>query len=85
MAPRFHTPLKVIVFNANGICRRHLELSKQLQDLRTDVSRLSETHLKPHERFSIQNYHFYRSDRFLGRKGVPHNHVDLCCMCDTYT
>jgi hypothetical protein len=37
-------------------------------------------------RFFIQNYHFYRIDRFPGkkggtavavRKGIPHNHVDL--------
>jgi hypothetical protein len=51
-----------------------------------DVALLSETHLKRHERFYIPNYHFYRSDRFLGkkggtaiavRKGIPHNHVDL--------
>jgi hypothetical protein len=50
------------------------------------VALLSETHLKPHERFFIQNYHFYRTDRFPGRKsgtavavrkGIPHNHVDL--------
>jgi hypothetical protein len=46
----------------------------------------SETHLEPHERFSIKNYHFYRIDRHPGRKGgtalavrkgIPHKHVDL--------
>jgi hypothetical protein len=46
----------------------------------------SQTHLKPHEKFSIPNYNFYRLDRHPGikggtvvevRKGVPHNHVDL--------
>jgi hypothetical protein len=51
-----------------------------------DVALLSETHLKPHEKCFIPNYHFYRSDHFLGRKGgttvalrkgIPHNHVDL--------
>jgi hypothetical protein len=45
---------------------------------------LSETHLKRHKRFFIPNYHFYRPDRFPGRKsgtvvavrkGIPHNHV----------
>jgi hypothetical protein len=50
------------------------------------VALLSETRLKPHERFFIQNYHFYRTDRLPGRKcgtGVAvrkdtsHNHVDL--------
>jgi hypothetical protein len=47
---------------------------------------LSETDLKPHEKISNPNYHFYRTDRFPGRKGgtavavrkrIPHNHVDL--------
>jgi hypothetical protein len=50
------------------------------------VALFSETHLKPHERFSIQNYHLYRNDRQPGRKGgtaiavkkgIPHSHVDL--------
>jgi hypothetical protein len=50
------------------------------------VALLSETHLKPHERFYIPNYQVYRTDRFPGikggtvvsvTKGIPHNHVDL--------
>jgi hypothetical protein len=50
------------------------------------VALFSETHLKPHERFHIPNYKFYRIDRHPGikggtaisvRKGIPHNHVDL--------
>jgi hypothetical protein len=50
------------------------------------VALLSETHLKPHERFHIPNYHFYRTDCFPGRKGgtavavrkgIPHSHADL--------
>jgi hypothetical protein len=50
------------------------------------VALLSETHIKPRERFFIQNFHFYRTDRYPGRKGgtavavrkgMPHNHVDL--------
>jgi hypothetical protein len=60
MLNRVHRPLKVIAFHANGILRQHYELGKQLQDLHIDVALFSETHLKPHERFSIQNYHFYR-------------------------
>jgi hypothetical protein len=31
------------------------------------------------------NYHFYQTDCFPGRKGIPHNNVDLYYMCDTYT
>jgi hypothetical protein len=51
-----------------------------------DVALFSETHLKPHERCSVPNYHSHRNDRFPGRKGgtaaavrkgIPHNHVDL--------
>jgi exonuclease III len=69
MANRVHRPLKVIAFKANGISRQRYELSKQLQDLHIDVVLFSETHLKPHERFSIKNYHFYRIDRHPGKKG----------------
>jgi hypothetical protein len=68
MAATAHRPFKVIAFNANGIWRQRYELSKQLQDL----TYISETHLKPHVKFFIPNYHF------PGRKGIPHNHVDLC-------
>jgi hypothetical protein len=63
MASRVHRPLKAITFNASGIGRKRHELSKQLQDLYIDVALFSETHLKPHESFCIQNYHFYRIDR----------------------
>jgi hypothetical protein len=51
-----------------------------------DVAFLSETHLKPHERFFIPNWHFYWTDCFprkkggtavAVRKGIPHCHVDL--------
>jgi hypothetical protein len=79
MATRVHRPLKII-FNANGIWRWQYALSKQLQDLHIDAALLSETHLKLHESFFIPNFHFYRTDRFPGRKGIPHNHVDLCYM-----
>jgi hypothetical protein len=46
-------------------------LSKHLQDLHThtDVSLLSDTHLKPREEFFIPNYHFYQTGLFPGRKG----------------
>jgi hypothetical protein len=86
MANRFHRPLKIIAFDANDIMKQRYELSKQLEDLHVDVALFSETHLKPHERFFISNYHFYRTDRHPGRKGVtavsvrrgvPHNYVHL--------
>jgi hypothetical protein len=86
LAARVHRPLRVLAFNANGIWRQHYELSKQLQDLHIDVGLLSEAYLKHHEKFFIQNYHFYWTNSFPGRKGgtviavrkgIPHNHVDL--------
>jgi hypothetical protein len=64
MAARFHRPLKVIAFNANGIWKLFCELSKQLQDLHTDVSLLSEKYFKPNDRLFIPNYHFYPIDYF---------------------
>jgi exonuclease III len=86
VAARVHRLFKVIAFNANGIWRQHSELSKQLQDLSVDMALLSETHLKPRERFFIPNYHFYWTDHFSGRKGgsaaavrkgIPHSHVNV--------
>jgi hypothetical protein len=68
------------------IWRQRYELSKQLQDLHTDVALLSETHLKPHQRFFVPFYYSYGTDCFPGRKGgtavavrkdIPHNRVDL--------
>jgi hypothetical protein len=50
------------------------------------VDLLSETHLKPHERFYIPSYHLYRIDRhserkggtaIAVRKGIPQRQVDL--------
>jgi len=69
MNSRVHRPLKVVAFNANGITRQRYELSKQLQTLTIDVALLSETHPKPHERFSVRNCHVYRNDRHPDAKG----------------
>jgi exonuclease III len=86
MNSRIHRPLKIVAFNTNGIIRRRYELCKQLQARRIDVALLSETHLKPHERFTIKNYHFYRNYHHPGlkggtaiavKRGVPHRYVDL--------
>jgi hypothetical protein len=63
MATRIHRPLKVIAFNATGIGKQRYELSKEVEDLHTYVALFSETHLKPHERLFIPNYHFYRRRR----------------------
>jgi hypothetical protein len=78
MAASIHWPLQVIAFNANGFWRQRYEIRKHLQCLYIDVALLSETHLKPHERLFIPNYHFYRNDSFPAKKGNPHNHVEMC-------
>jgi hypothetical protein len=59
VATRIHRPLKFIALNENGIMRQRYELSKQLQDIHVDVVLFSDSHLKPHERLFISNYHFY--------------------------
>jgi exonuclease III len=69
MVATVHRPLKVIAFNANGIGRQAYELRKQLQEPKIDVALFSETHLKPHMRFYIPNYHIYRTDHQDGHKG----------------
>jgi hypothetical protein len=70
MAATVHRPLRVKAYTADSIWRQYYKLSKQLQDLSTDVVLLSEIHLKPHERFFMINYHFYRTDCFPGRNGT---------------
>jgi hypothetical protein len=86
MASSIHTPLKITELNEYGIWRQRYEHNKRLQNFHIDEALLSETHLKPHERFCIPNYHFYCTYRFPGRKcgtavagikSIPHNHVDL--------
>jgi hypothetical protein len=79
-----YMPLKVISINVYGIWWRRYEFSKQLQDLLINVALLSETRLNPYERFFFQNYDFYHTERFPGRKDIQHNHVYLCYICDTY-
>jgi hypothetical protein len=51
-----------------GIGRQAYELRKQMQALKIDVALFSETHLKPHMRFYIPNYHIYWNDRLDGNK-----------------
>jgi hypothetical protein len=54
--------LELIGSSKSQIWRLCYELSKQLQDLNIDEALLSETHLKPRERFFIPDYHFYQTD-----------------------
>jgi hypothetical protein len=84
MAARVHRPLTVVAFNADGIGRQTHELRKQMQDLKIDVALFTDTHLKPHMRYYIPNYHIYRNDRQDGykggtavavKKGIPHTYL----------
>jgi hypothetical protein len=82
---KVHRSLKFVAFNENDIFAQRSELSKQLEAQRIDVAILSaETHLKPHERFSVRNYHIHRTDCHPGLKGgtaiavgkgILHTHV----------
>jgi hypothetical protein len=68
METRFYTPLKAVVFIANGTGRQHFEFSKQMQDHSKNMALISKKHLKPHKTFA-PNYHVYRTNRFPGLKG----------------
>ena len=59
---------KDVAFNANVIRRQRYELRKQLQSVKIDMALFSDTYIKPHERFPLQNYHFYRANRFRVEK-----------------
>jgi hypothetical protein len=50
-------PLKIIALNANGVGRHAYEVRKHLQGLKIDEVLFLETHLKPHMRVYIPNYH----------------------------
>jgi hypothetical protein len=74
----------------NGYGGHCYEFRKQLQELYMDEALLSETLLKPHGRFFIQNYHIYWTDCFPGRegriatavtKGIPHDHAEATEVC----
>jgi hypothetical protein len=69
MASTVHRPLKVVAFNASGIGGQAYVLRKQRRDLKIDEAHFSETHLKPHMRLYIPNYHMARNDRLDGNKG----------------
>jgi hypothetical protein len=55
MAATVHRTLKVVAFNANGIGRQAYKLRKQMQNLKIDLSLITETRLKIHMRFYIPN------------------------------
>jgi hypothetical protein len=78
LATRVHRPLNIMSFEGGAM--------SSVNSSRTYIYvwLCSQRHLKPHERFFLPNYHFSRTDRFSERKSIPHNHADLCYMCDTH-
>jgi hypothetical protein len=86
MSITVHRPLKIIAFNANGTGTQDHEVRRQLQYCKIDIVLFSEAHLKPHMRFYIPNYEFYRTDHedrhkdrtaIAVKKGIPHICVNL--------
>jgi hypothetical protein len=71
MAARIHWLLKVIAFNANGIWRWRYELSKQLQNLHTNMALLSETYINAMRGSSIQIITFIRLTTSQEEKAFP--------------
>jgi hypothetical protein len=82
MAARVHRQLKVVAFHAGGKATITVNSCKTY----IQIQLCSQKHVsEPMTGFFIPNYQFYRTDRFPGRTGIPHNHAGLCYMCDTCT
>jgi hypothetical protein len=77
-------PLKVIGLNASGTWKQRCELSTQLQELHIDVVLLRDPSKTPWKVFHSK-FSFLLDWMPPGKKRIPHNHVDLCYMCDMYT
>lgn len=55
-------PLKILLWNANGLLSRKVELELLLTNTNVDVILLTETHLHARHYFHIQGYKTYRAD-----------------------
>jgi len=60
-------PLRISLWNANGVSRHKLELTQFLHDNHIDVMLLSETHLTNKYNFQIRGYVFYGTDHPDGK------------------
>lgn len=61
--------LKIMHWNAEGIHRKKVHLTKRLHDEDIDIACLQETHLTDNLRFSIRGYQVFRHDRVERTKG----------------
>ena len=62
-------PVTIMAFNANGIEGQINELELLLHERNIDILLLNETHLKPKNKFRLQNYFIYINDRINGPMG----------------
>nr|XP_008193154.2 PREDICTED: nucleic-acid-binding protein from mobile element jockey [Tribolium castaneum] len=63
-------PIKIMAWNANGIISKKLETEQYLIEQHIDIALISETHLRPGDKFKTPNYKTYRKDRDQnGRQG----------------
>lgn len=60
---------QVLSWNAQSIMNKKHELLHHLQENRIPVALISQTHLRPSDKFSTRNYTSYRSDRPNRREG----------------
>lgn len=67
--PAVKNAIKIMHWNANSIQNKTEELVHFLQEHDIDVALISETHLKPCNKFKVQNYSVYRTDRMRGPGG----------------
>ena len=76
---------KVIVWNANGLQHKVLELCDFIRTENIDILNINETKLKPEIKIKIPNFFVYRSDRtrnrgggvaILIRRSIPHIRID---------
>lgn len=77
----FINHLTIAYWNANGLTNKKAEIQQYLEEKKIDVMLINETHLKPHQRLNIANYHTHRNDRdikkgggtaILTKKGIKH-------------
>lgn len=82
--------LTIVHWNANGIANKLNELHAFIQNTKTNIILLNETHLLPSSKLKIPNYYTYRNDltpkrgsrahggtAVLVHRSVVHKHIEL--------
>jgi len=60
--PNESSPLKILLWNANGLSKHKNELQTVLNDLKIDIALITETHFTEKIKFSIFNYTLYKTN-----------------------